>query len=891
MSIRTAADIVADIIALITDNGVGDISGSDVRTMMVDLAESGVEIVKNNGALTGAANASDKFGYDENNGNIYYVDAAGNWQSAAGTAPAATEAIAGILEIATQAETDAGTADNLAITPLKLSGAQDSDRTKWIVENVVDFTTAEPAHAADAVYINNTTGTGSITTGTTFTQNYLYRSDGAAWTEFIPAEGWQVWEKTSDQSGNYDGAAWVFGVATSGTVYGPQAGLTTGTGTVTWDWTTDGRNAIANSAIAAEAISAPTGLTAGDAATLILGSSNAAGTVYTFDAAYVDREGNSIGAITVPNGGIAAIEFFSSDGTNAGSPTYPEGGNQHLLNSDLTADATHTQSFENFGQNWNNLGVLNIDQENSLFPGVYAGAVWTTSGVDIDSIGAAGNSGTFKTSSSEAELHYAAGTDAAGMAPIAGGGTSERVFASSTSGGTFDASMEVDADSHAELKYVQDTDEVFLRLESGQVFLREGAVNAGTAVNGQILALIDNTTGEVRFTDPAAITWQFSATPQTVAAGESWVVYQNDTVNIPPAPTAGDVIQFAPGNASWDAMNVTFDNGASADTILNGQTLPDSSDVLVLVYDAGNTNWVGFLGAGAAVNENLFNSDQTTDAARAHTQNHDVVVTSTNSEWRFDTVNTTFNASGSVAISDSGFSSIITDNTSTRNTSFSHNTLRALMRATDDTGDIVEVAAENVAGVATLKVVTPNVNGGTATNGQVLTLADDTTGEVEFQNSAAGFEVGLTSHINNGGVTTVNYNQATQGNRALGTAGLNEFSSVFSDGVGFLIPAGYDGTYLVIASWTLTSVGERAQVFLRLVQSGSSSFNRQVGSTYIRNNVTSQNRDVGNGSVIFRCVAGDTIRLQSVRGTNSTVTDAVNPAAINSVQMHIIKMT
>jgi len=52
-----------------------------------------------------------------------------NWISDQTSVPSATEAVAGILEIATQSETDTGTADNLAITPLKLATSSRSQRT------------------------------------------------------------------------------------------------------------------------------------------------------------------------------------------------------------------------------------------------------------------------------------------------------------------------------------------------------------------------------------------------------------------------------------------------------------------------------------------------------------------------------------------------------------------------------------------------------------------------------------------------------------------------------------------------------------------------------------------------------------------------------------------
>lgn len=58
------------------------------------------------------------------------------WTAFGTSAPAASETTAGIIEIATQAETDTGTADNLAITPLKL--ANWSGRPRKFQQNIGD---------------------------------------------------------------------------------------------------------------------------------------------------------------------------------------------------------------------------------------------------------------------------------------------------------------------------------------------------------------------------------------------------------------------------------------------------------------------------------------------------------------------------------------------------------------------------------------------------------------------------------------------------------------------------------------------------------------------------------------------------------------------------------
>ena len=71
---------------------------------------------------------------------------------------------------------------------------------------------------------------------------------------------------------------------------------------------------------------------------------------------------------------------------------------QNIMVADITADASHTQSFADFGQTWNNLSNLVVNQEFSGFPGNFGTSTFTTGGFTVTSQNAAGNGGNISTS-------------------------------------------------------------------------------------------------------------------------------------------------------------------------------------------------------------------------------------------------------------------------------------------------------------------------------------------------------------------------------------------------------------------------------------------------------------------------------------------------------------
>jgi hypothetical protein len=92
----------------------------------------------------------------------------------------------------------------------------------------LNFVTSEPASPTIGDrYINTTTGDSSETTQAV-TATYIYVWNGDDWTEYVPVEGWTVWDVDGDTNYTFNGLAWVeFGSTVShNNTTGLQGGTT-----------------------------------------------------------------------------------------------------------------------------------------------------------------------------------------------------------------------------------------------------------------------------------------------------------------------------------------------------------------------------------------------------------------------------------------------------------------------------------------------------------------------------------------------------------------------------------------------------------------------------------------------------------------------------------------
>ena len=109
------------------------------------------------------------------------------------------------------------------------------DGLRWqeAVIDQVDFTSSEPLSPTDGDrYINISTGSGSTTSGTTFTKDYIYEYLDGVWAENVPQEGWTLWDEADDKNYTYNGTNWISMAATvsHNSTIGLQGGDASGTG-------------------------------------------------------------------------------------------------------------------------------------------------------------------------------------------------------------------------------------------------------------------------------------------------------------------------------------------------------------------------------------------------------------------------------------------------------------------------------------------------------------------------------------------------------------------------------------------------------------------------------------------------------------------------------------
>ncbi|MEM1225960.1 MAG: hypothetical protein AAGJ40_09685 [Planctomycetota bacterium] len=105
-----------------------------------------------------------------------------------------------------QISLSAGTVDATDV----VGGMQNRQLGRISIDGFVDFTTAEPSLVAGMTYVNTVTGTSSGTSqAVTAGRIYQVVNTAAGFTERVPADGWQVFDRSNESVHNYDGIAWV----------------------------------------------------------------------------------------------------------------------------------------------------------------------------------------------------------------------------------------------------------------------------------------------------------------------------------------------------------------------------------------------------------------------------------------------------------------------------------------------------------------------------------------------------------------------------------------------------------------------------------------------------------------------------------------------------------
>ena len=107
---------------------------------------------------------------------------------------------------------------------------------QYSIIDQLSFPVEEPAAPTEGDrWINTVTGTGSQSPSITFNEDSIYEWISGSWVEFVPVEGWTLWDEFQDTNYTFNGAGWVeFGSTVS---HNNTLGLQGGTATEYYHFT------------------------------------------------------------------------------------------------------------------------------------------------------------------------------------------------------------------------------------------------------------------------------------------------------------------------------------------------------------------------------------------------------------------------------------------------------------------------------------------------------------------------------------------------------------------------------------------------------------------------------------------------------------------------------
>lgn len=347
--------------------------------------------------------------------------------------------------------------------------------------------------------------------------------------------------------------------------------------------------------------------------------------------------------------------------------------------------------------------------------------------------------------------------------------------------------------TEAMLGYDDGDSTVGFRLRPDQVDVVTDNINNATATAGQVLTLVNPATGEVEYQDVAAAEtlttfarvednlvytdengaasnvalewdWNEFESSDTTDGRTNSVWYKFDdisgTLTLNSSHTQGDVIWVSNGDtATANTLTVTDQGG---DDIIDGNTAAASlvlnaGESAILVKSSTGGDWIVMskVAVGGAVSSNITNADLTADAN--HTQDfagfsqtwNNMGGLDVNSEGNISLdVSSAFlpGAAGSLSV---GISSVIASGVSSTPNSIAGELrvdgnvarLQGSLSGKDVSFFIDNSGEAGTLGEAQAYIRTNAVDGGTATAGQVLTLLNAATGEVEYQDAAGSSQL------------------------------------------------------------------------------------------------------------------------------------------------------